>query len=43
MKENIPEKTVEKFHLKYDEYKATAEEPFLLLKNFVLKCSIWEH
>ena len=34
MKENIPEKSVERLHLKYDEYKATAEEPIFTFKEF---------
>ena len=42
MKENIPEKTVERLHLKYDEYKATAEEPIFTFKEFCSKMQYLE-
>ena len=42
MKEDIPEKSVERLHLKYDEYKATAEEPIFTFKEFCSKMQYLE-
>ena len=42
MKEDIHEKTVERLHLKSDEYKATAEEPIFTFKEFCSKMQYLE-